>query len=193
LVLGAGSPSGPRASSAVWLRLRSGCAGLVVVVCCAGSDATTGAIWVVVVCGWATVGVASGVERLAPAAVGRSVISIVLLVGICSSVAEAPATACVGCACTWGCADVALCSSVPDDTMAVLLLPLGCVVRSRAMPLASGAHTYAYGVCGPLAPLKSSLPGVVFLWLVKCFILAEDANGRATFPGIGDMDDERQV
>jgi hypothetical protein len=105
---------------------------LVVVVVCSGGGATTAAG---TVCGWAVV-VASGVERLAPVVVGRSDISMVLLVrvvGICSSAAEAPATACGGCACTWGCAVVALCSSVPDDTMAVLLLPLGCVVRSRAI------------------------------------------------------------
>jgi hypothetical protein len=73
--------------------------------------------------------------------------------------------------------------------MAVLLLPLGCVVRSRAMPLAGGAHTY--GVCSPVP--ESSLPGVVLLWLVGYFILAEDANARVRSPGIGGIGYERQV
>ena len=72
---------------------------LVVVVVCSVGGATTAAG---TVCGWVVV-FASGVERLAPVVVGRSDISMVLLVrvvGICSSVAEAPATACGGCACT---------------------------------------------------------------------------------------------
>jgi hypothetical protein len=73
--------------------------------------------------------------------------------------------------------------------MAVLLLPLDCVVRSRAMPLASGAHTY--GVCSPVP--RTSSPGVVLLWLVGYFILAEDANARVRCPGIGGIGYERQI
>lgn len=71
-VLGAGSPSGPRASSAVWLRLRSG--GFEAFVCSMevfGSAAGAGCCWLAD---------ASGVERLAPGAADcRSFISTALL------------------------------------------------------------------------------------------------------------------
>ena len=84
-VLGAGSPSGPRASSAVWLRFRSGWGGLlvvvdVVVVGFVGCGLTTAASRVCLSC--ISDGVLSGMEALAlgPDVVGRSVISIVLLV-----------------------------------------------------------------------------------------------------------------
>lgn len=72
-VLGAGSPSGPRASSAVWLRLRSGGLGLLVRSMEGLDSATAGAVWTV--CGWTVV--ASGV---APVVVGRLAISTALLV-----------------------------------------------------------------------------------------------------------------
>lgn len=137
-VAGAGSPSGPRASSAVWLRLRSGWVGCWRVVGFGGAsveasgedgDVCDGADGAVAGAGSA-VEFPAGVKRPAPAPVSaegefKSFISTALLWFAAeesrSSLAEAPGTACPSTG-AGGFATTALCSSVFDAMFPEILL-----------------------------------------------------------------------